>query len=1019
MGIEIGLLGTMSVLIDGRPLPKMRSRKAKWLLALLALRLGKPIGRTTLAGMLWPDTNGETARANLRAVVSELRRALGREADRLQSIDRNTLAFDFSGVEIDLAAFDAAIQVGNWETAATLYVGPLLQDCDEEWVRSERSVRDRQCLAALRELVHDAEAGKAVEWAQRAVAVAPWQDGARRDLMSAYVRAGDLNAALAAYRDFAKAIRDDSGGIPDAQTTELYTRIRSGKERVERSPGISKVPVTSSFVGREDERVGLAQDIRSWRLVTLCGEGGIGKTRLAQEMARDLRREFADGVCFVSLEDAQGEESVLYAIVASLSRSSFRKSSLIDEVLRCIGGKELLLILDNCEHVLPACARLANRLLVECPKLRILATSREPLGLAGERVWSVPGLTAPDPGHLPERSTTLVRVLMGYESVRLFVERAQVAARTFEVTSDNAIEVAELCSILEGSPLAIELAAGRARTMSVSDLLTRFREDRLDFLSAPRRADASRHQTLRRTLDWSFSLLEAGERRMFARLAIFAGGWTLEAAEEVAGISPAVLESLVEKSLVKFSTGGRYAFLETVRRYAAERLAESGEASRLEQRHSEYYASLGERLADESAPIAAFDRELGNFNAALDRDQGDPETALRLAGALSGYWRSTFSLTEGRKRIEAALARYPVLKSSLRAHALNHLGGFQLGEDVHLAIDLFERSQSMFREVGERGASGRALHGLGLALFYAANYDRAAIVADECIALAREVGDRRLLADVTGLRSYLYLTACDYARSRALGYESLGLAREVSPRKMVAGMLRTLGALAYELGDYDLYRQHNEEALALNRLIGYEDGVAWCLVDLGKAATDLGQCGMGEELIQQGLDTMRKREDRYGTASALETLGMNHLAQGNIESARRLLGEALASFRFLKDKNGIGRVMDVLGDAATGVEADAHYRDALAVWRDLKHRKRMRDSFLRMGNVATNPDRSIRLWAHAYRMGASMGVPIPIVMRARHDQAIGAAKREPRFDALWAEGEEMTLESALDLALGA
>lgn len=1014
VGVKIGLFGTMSVLIDGEPMPKVRSRKAKWLLAILALRDGKPISRSCVAGMLWPDADAATALTNLRAVISDLRQALRGQAGRLLTPDRRTLAFDFSDAAIDLASYNVALLKGNLEEAVALYSAPLLQDCDEEWIGPERGAREQECLAALRELAKRAEPGKAVEWAQRAVVVAPWQDGARRDLMSAYVRAGDHTAAVTAYRDFARAVRAETGRVPDAQTTELYNRIRSGQHSVEAGEA-PKPLVTSSFIGREDERIELADEIRSRRLVTLSGEGGIGKTRLAQEVADDLRREFSDGVCFVALEAVQGEESLLYAIATSLPIKQSTKLSPLEGLVESLRAKHLLLILDNCEHLLPACVRLANRLLAECPHLRILATSREPLGLVGESVWMVPGLTTPDPEHLPEQSATLLRVLGGYESVRLFVERAQATARHFEITRDNAASVAELCAILEGSPLAIELAAGRVRTMGVPDILARFREDRLNFLTAPRRSQASRHQNLRRTLDWSYSLLAADERRMFARLAIFAGGWTLEAAETVVDISPPLLESLVEKSLVKFSPNGRYGFLETVRQYASERLAESGEARRLGAKHSEYYAAFTERLAADQTPKDALDREMGNFNAALDREGGDPETSLRLATGLYPHWERTFSLDEGTRRIGNALHRYPSQISALRALALNQLAVLRLKNDIQAAIALFEESLGMRRELGDAKAMAQSLYGLGRAWFYAADYVRAAAIVDECISRALEADDKKLLAAGKGLRCYLCLLAGDYRRAKTLGTESLCLLREARDPKNIAAMLRTLGTLAYELGDYDLYRQHNEEAFALNRSLGYLDRAAWCLIDLGRAATDLGQVAMGRELIEEALETTRKLDDRFGTASALEGLGYSHLAQGNTEQCRRLFEDSLSAFRALEDRNGMARIMDGLGDAASGEEADAYYREALVVWRELNCLKRIRDGLLRIGNGMANSDRSIRLWAYSYRMGETMGTPIPLPMRARHEQAIRAARCEPSFAASWAEGEAMSLEAALAL----
>jgi tetratricopeptide (TPR) repeat protein len=401
----------------------------------------------------------------------------------------------------------------------------------------------------------------------------------------------------------------------------------------------------------------------------------------------------------------------------------------------------------------------------------------------------------------------------------------------------------------------------------------------------------------------------------------------------------------------------------------------------------------------------------------MDRANCDPETALRLASALPVYWGGTFALAEGCRRLESALDRFPSEPTAIRALGLYRLANLHLGDDVPRAIVLFEASLGISRKIGDIGASAKTLRGLGLAHFYAADYVLAAASVDECVSVALEDGDIGLAASGKGLRTFLYMLAGDYPCATALGNESLEIMRKACSTQHVAGMLRTLGCLAYEVGDYDLYRRHNEEALALDRSVGYEDGAAWCLIDLGRAATDLGQGAMGRELIEEALEITRKLDDRFGIASALETLGQNDLAQGNIEQGRRLFNESLSAFRALGDRNGMARAMDGLGDAASGADADAHYRDALAVWRELKYHKRIRDGFLRIGNGITNLDRSIRLWAYAYRMTETMGAPIPLPMRARHEQAIRAAKGEFGFAASWAAGEEMSLEAALDLAL--
>ncbi|RYG44842.1 hypothetical protein EON79_14025, partial [bacterium] len=640
--LKIAMFGTMRTWVEGEPLPRMRSRKARWLLALLALRNGGPVGRGWVAGTLWPDAEATVALTNLRSVVSDLRRALGPQAERLKTPDRKTLALDLDQAEVDVLTFDTALRAGEPEQAVALYTGPFLEDCDEEWAAQDRKTRERACLGALRDMA-EAHPERAVAFYERSVEIAPWQDGPRRDLMAALARSGDLNAALGVYRDFAHALRGETGGSPDLQTTDLYVRLRSGESAMagpepgRESPSALPHAVTS-FVGREDELLDIGRQLHPHRLVTLVGMGGLGKTRLAREAAQSVQGDYSDGAWLVPLEAVSDEGGLLRQTATVLGVKETPGRTLLQSMLASLRPKRLLLLLDNCEHLIAACSRLAERLLGECPGIRILATSREPLGLIGEKVWPVPGLTVPDPAHLPEHPATRRRVLMGYESVQLFVERAKEASAGFELTGENAEPVARLCVLLEGSPLALELAACRTRTMGVREIATRLSEHRLDLLTAGRNTGIARHHTLRAALDWSYSLLLPEERTLLARLSVFSGGWTLTAAEAVSGASTDVLESLVDKSFVVFSPNGRYRMLDTVRQYAKEKLAASSEEAEVEMRHAHWFTDLAERWEAEEASLEVFEAEMGNFHAAMNRCDADPETGLRLTGALGDYW---------------------------------------------------------------------------------------------------------------------------------------------------------------------------------------------------------------------------------------------------------------------------------------------------------------------------------------------------------------------------------------------
>ena len=656
--LTITLFGPMQVRVAGSLLPPFRSRKALWALALLTLRHSRPVQREWLAATLWPDLEQSQAFANLRPVLSELRRALGEEGSRLQSPDRPTLLLELSGAQVDVLAFDAAIkqasQSGNLahlQQAVALYGGPLLEGCQEEWVAQERASREQQCLQALQTLGEAAlRAGtyaEAVTYFQKASGLDAWSDAARRGWMEALAKQGDRNAALQVYREFLNILRSDATAVPDEKTRALYERLRMEAQTQKHSHAVVLADVLevpkvlgylpyplTDLVGREDERQEIAVRLGRSRLVTLTGAGGIGKTRLAREVASEVVREYADGAWLVALDTLSDGRLVIQQVASVLGLREEPGRTPLQRVTEHLRPRRLLLVLDNCEHLLEASAQIISHLLRECATVKILATSREALGITGETAWSVPALAVPDPAHLPQANTTLLRVLMSYESVQLFVERAQAVQKSFTLSGSNARMVAQVCQQLEGIPLAIELAAARARAMTVEQIASRL-HDNLGLLTAGSRTAPGRQQTLRATLDWSYALLSEAERATLRRLSVFVGGCTLEAAEQVCagdGVEEKqmqnLLTSLVDKSLVLFEerghAEGRYRLLEMVRQYAAQELQAREEAQQVKLRHLAWCLTIAEQAeqalvtAAQEAWLTRLDSEHENLRAALD-----------------------------------------------------------------------------------------------------------------------------------------------------------------------------------------------------------------------------------------------------------------------------------------------------------------------------------------------------------------------------------------------------------------
>lgn len=996
--LTVLLFGPMRVFVGDAPLPKLRSRKAKWLLALLALRGGGPLTRNAVASMLWPDSDAATALTNLRSVVSDLRQALGDSAERLETPDRRTLRLDLTDADVDVLRFEAALAEKRQGDAVRIYTGPLLEDCDEEWAGPERQARERLCLRALRDLAEAAPPQEAIALRQRAVELMPLSDASRRDLMEAFAQAGDLNAALATYREFAQRLRAESGGSPDLQTTDLYVRLRSGDVAKPSPAPNATTPQAphriTSFVGREGEVVESAKELETWRLVTLLGMGGVGKTRLAQEVSQATK--FPDGSAFVALESVHDANGIFQALATALR---YKDRLSLPELVASLQSRRLLLVLDNCEHLIGPTARIADAILGGCPGVRILATSREPLGLLGEKIVRVPGLSAPDPRHLPEHPATLLRVLMGYESVRLFVERAE-AASGFRLSLDNAGPVAEICAMLEGMPLAIELAACRTRTMSVRDIVGRLADHRLDLLAGNRHTAVPRHQTLRATIDWSFGLLGPEERRLLGRLAVFSGGWTLEAAEEIAGATPELLESLVEKSLVAFSPSGRYGFLESVRQYVAEK----GLDRDLYGTHLHWYRNLAERLDSSSAAPEPFESEIGNFRIALDRGEIDVENALGLAAALGIYWRTRRADEEAMFRLRQAIDRPGAERfPALLAKARQFLGMVVSFRDPQAAMALLLSAQEDAARAGDRTREAGILRELALIEYFEGRYDEAIEHYGSSLEIARDLGNLRLVAMNLGGLSLAWMPKGDYERARRLSEESLAAFRRLGNARMTPWALRSLGRLAHDLGDYATMAAVNQEALAMFREANRIEGIAWCLDDLGKAATETGRLALGEDLLEQSLRLMRESTHGSTVADVLQSLGENAIAQGAFERAKAYLEEGLAIYQNSRQRLGIARFEDALGDLelARGrrEEAAKHYRSALKTWSDAGDQKRIREGLVRLGDAQDDPVRAHALWAGADHIAARIGLPLPPGLLARHEKTV----------ARWAKEEAQTL----------
>jgi predicted ATPase/class 3 adenylate cyclase len=797
----------------------------------------------------------------------------------------------------------------------------------------------------------------------------------------------------------------------------------------------------TSFVGRENELAAITRLLDGTHLLTLTGPGGTGKTRLSLQVAAELiltpnpspmamgegsktpapprvpQRErgsggegrFPDGAWLVELAPLADPALVPQAVASALDLREDAGRPLLNTLTDFLRGKDLLLIIDNCEHVVDACAQLAETVLRACPRVRILASSREALGIAGEVAWRVPSLATPDPRRLPP-----IETLTQYEGVRLFVERAAAVLPGFTVTNANAPAIAQVCARLDGIPLALELAAARVNVLRVEQIAARL-DDRFRLLTGGSRGAVPRQQTLRALIDWSYDLLAESERLLLQRLAGFAGGWALEAAEAVcAGGSLnqddvlGVLTQLVNKSLVvaerEQSQETRYRLLETIRQYALERLAASGEADAVRRRHADYYVALAEaaephlRSREQGAWLDRLEVEHDNLRAALGwaLAGGDLETGARIAIALAGpdwlggFWNVPGYWNEGLRWLEAVLAQRDALSPGHRARALLLVAFYQ-----------------------------GALHGGPWERLFAAH--------DEALALFRAAGDRSGIALVRFGQGLRTRSDRDYARGMPLLEEALARYQELGDHYHIQAVLHVMGDIERDHGDAARGVALLEQSLALCRQRGYDDETSGVLNGLGDVACNQGDLPRATTLYWEAL--LLVQDERYSFKSIwpLRNLGRLALVHGDDGRVRALLQQHVGWFREKAALSGLislihvlGAVVNAQGDTEQGI---AILRDGLILQQQAGQQEEMIESLEAFAEVAIGQSRAVRA---ARLLGAAEALRITIGAQREsaacraYERDVAAARAqlgEAAFAAAWAEGRMMTLADAVAEAL--
>jgi len=913
----------------------LTNRKAIGLLSYLLIESDHEHSREFLLGLLWPDLPTAAAQNNLRVTWAHLQKALGTSASDAQPYligDRLTLRFNpLSDYELDVARFGALIQAcrthphpdprdcaecaARLTQALDLVRGDFfdefsLGDClqFDEWLSLQREQFRLQVTSVLEQLAEFNERNGQLAEADRAIRrlleYEPLRESAYRQLMRVLARRDQRSAALDVYETCRRVLGTELGLAPAVETITLAEQIRGLAPFETHATHVDLPPVLTRFFGRQPESARLVDFLsrRTVRLVTLAGPGGVGKTRLAIEVARRMAGVFAHDICFVELAGVVDERSVDDAVAAALHLPTNTGRSSTGAIVDYLRDKTMLLVLDNCEHLVKACARLVKTLSRDAAGLTVLATSRIPLHLDEEHVVRVEPFATP---AINDAERLTVADALNFDSIQLFTDRAAQSLLQFTLTDANVLPVVRICQQLDGIPLAIEIAAAQTHALPVEAIAERLGQ-RFAWLNRQVGETLSRQRTLHTLIDWSYELLSDPARSAVRCLSVFAGGWTLEAAEAVSAADencPEIIAELVDSSLVVFGADAehrRYSMHETIRQFAQEYLRGSDQEVDVLERHARYYAELVFQAADnrtwQSFPerLQTVVTDHDNLRQAFEwLIAHDHEQALALVAHLGtelNFWELGGFFQEGRRWLQRALEDTQESVSIERARAL--LAAADLSSaisDFDYGLQCFQQAQQMFQQLGDqRGVIDARLRYCDLAGLAGIDTDLQA-QAEEALLMAEQLSYKYGIAKAKRILGSIAYDA-DMSET-ALQYHlpSVALWRELENPFELAKALNNLGVVLVEIGEYVSARKAYEETREIFQSLGYQRGVALTMHNLGEVAYKMGEDANARELLRESLRIRRHLGLPRGYPYSFELLAQVNASEGQYEQAVQLL----------------------------------------------------------------------------------------------------------------------------------